>query len=260
MKKPTKTAKGNHDPAWLLIALKDLHVEKGFNVRADMGDLIGLSQDIAANGLKRPPEVREKGGKYVLVEGHRRLAAIRLANKTGAKIEKITCLREARGATEADRIFSVLSNNNGLPLDPFEECEAFSRILGFGTKIKDIARRIGHGQDYVETRLALKGAIPELRQACKDGRVSMSNVARLSAQGPEFQREYLKRFSKRIESADVAASEGRFKPVGKRVLNRELNRFPEGQLSSDRIVGYRLGLQRALGYTVTLTDLGIVEE
>lgn len=132
-------------------------VERGFNVRADMGDLEPLAADIAAHGVLVPIQIRRREkGLYYLVDGHRRLAAAKLA-----KCKSIPCVMEVRGTTAEGRIFSMLSRNAGKPLTDAEQGEAYRRLLGFGCGLAEIARRTGHGKPYIEGCLQL-ASHPEL--------------------------------------------------------------------------------------------------
>jgi hypothetical protein len=50
--------------------------EPGFNTRYDFGDLVALTEDIAANGVIDPLKVRKDGAFIWLVNGDRRLTAV----------------------------------------------------------------------------------------------------------------------------------------------------------------------------------------
>ena len=76
-----KTAK------YVRLTLDQVQIEDGFNARIVQGDIKGLANSIAANGVKEPLRGYPiAGGKYVVVNGHRRVAAIKLAQETTGEV------------------------------------------------------------------------------------------------------------------------------------------------------------------------------
>lgn len=171
----------------LLIPLENISEEEGYNVREDYGDLDELAESLAKNGQKEPLTVRMSGdGKTaVLVNGHRRIRALPLANtKFGASFKAAWCIPEEKGANEESRIFDLFTRNSGKPLTPMEQAIAIKRLVDFNWKIKDIAAKIGKKVKYVNNILDLCAASKELRDAVQSGVIS-TTAAVMLAKAPE---------------------------------------------------------------------------
>jgi ParB/RepB/Spo0J family partition protein len=138
-----------------------IEVQEGFNLRTDFGEDFGeFCADIAANKVREPITVhRTKEGRYFVRNGHRRLMA---AQKAG--LESIPCMLEEKSLSDIEVIFACLSGNNAKPFTDAEKGEGFRRLLGFGCKLPDLAKRTGHTVAFIKGCLAL-AASPEMREA-----------------------------------------------------------------------------------------------
>ena len=139
-----------------------LNTESGYNVRIDYGDIPGLARSIKNNGMRRPVEVRLINGQLVVEDGHRRMAAVLylLTRQEPITFVPITILPTTYNPT--DRIFSLLVSNDGKPLTPIEEAQAYNRLVDAGLKAEDIAKKVGKSLSTVTDRLLLLRADPEL--------------------------------------------------------------------------------------------------
>lgn len=157
-----------------------LTVEHGFNHRIHWGDLEALAADIEANGLDQPLKIRKvKNTETIfIVAGHRRHRAIttilipqgRWQDPENPKqIRTVYCYSEAQGTTQADRLFSQIAGNTGLPYTLLEKARVYQDILCADTTIKPaaLARRSG------ETKQAVSDALCLVNQGCS---VLISNV------------------------------------------------------------------------------------
>ncbi len=216
-----------------------IEIEPGFNVRTDMGDMASLTADIRFHGVKMPLQIRREGARYFLIDGHRRLQAA-----LAAVCRTVPCVMEERGATEADRVFSMLSRNAGKPLTDVEQGEAYRRLIGFGNSLKAIAKRTGHTPEYIQGCMTL-AAHPELAKAG----MRPTAAGKLANAPTSKQAEAVTRGAKTGADVDEVL-EGKIKWVGKRKIKRELARF-NGAWDTVRLtekqMGYIAGLEFVMG-------------
>ena len=193
-----------HPPHFAELPLDQLHVS-GANVRAHGADqdLDGLIANIRAHGLIQPLVVRRAGeageDRYEVVAGQRRLLALRrLAEeradgRTGERADRppTACCQiidvDAAGATAV----SLSENVERLPMDAFDQCEAFRRLTGHGLGIKEIAGRFGIAPKQVKQRLALAGLPEPIQALARDRTLSRDDAQRLALASGERQAAWL---------------------------------------------------------------------
>jgi len=131
------------------VAIAAILVQEGFNVRKDMGDIDALAQSIAAIGQKVPligVKVRGKD-EFTLTAGHRRLAAIKLANeKYGANITHANVMSDK--GDDKGRVLTMLLDGEGAKkLTAAELAAGFKRLKEeHGMKPKEIGATVGISQ------------------------------------------------------------------------------------------------------------------
>lgn len=167
------------------IAIEDIHVDPDFNVRLDTPDLRGkigeLRDSILEIGYMRskPLIVRLTADKrVVLVDGHCRLAAVRLANAQDAGILNLPCLPEPKGTTDNERDLMLLTANNGLPMGPLEQATVIKRMISRGWSEVDIGKKIGKTRQHVANLLDLAGAPEGVRVMVVQGAVSATEAVK----------------------------------------------------------------------------------
>ncbi len=121
-----------------------------------------LAASIQAHGLLQNLQVRDgKGGKFEVVAGGRRLAALkRLAkSKAIAKSAEIPCnVLEDEDAAE----ISLAENVVRLPMHPADQYDAFKAMADAGKGPEEIAARFGCSPAVVKQRLKLASVSPRL--------------------------------------------------------------------------------------------------
>jgi ParB family transcriptional regulator, chromosome partitioning protein len=125
--------------------------EPKFDLRIDSGNISELATSINRHGLLHPIVVRPSGGKFELIAGSRRLAAVRLLGW-----RKISCQIIELNDQEAFEV-ALAENVNRKTLDPFEEARAFDDYVkryGWGSE-SELARKLGKSVSYVSRRLKL---------------------------------------------------------------------------------------------------------
>ncbi|MEK6829768.1 MAG: ParB/Srx family N-terminal domain-containing protein [Nanoarchaeota archaeon] len=133
------------------VAIDAIVVEEGFNVRGELKLVDELAKSIATVGQKNAIEGYKVRGeeKFVLTRGHRRLAAIKLANekyigKEGYLKEKITHVNVMPGsANEKDRTIGMLLDGEATqPLTNAEMVKGIKRLLDMDIDPKEIVRSL----------------------------------------------------------------------------------------------------------------------
>ncbi len=142
-----------------------------------------LAASIAAHGLLQSLAVRPlvdgegaDTGKFEVIGGGRRLAALRLLakRKAVAKTAPVPCLIHDAGTAEE---LSLAENVVRASLHPADEVEAFERLHrehGFGAE--EIAARFGVTPAVVRQRLRLGAASPRLMALYREGTINLDQL------------------------------------------------------------------------------------
>ena len=116
------------------------------------GDVDDLAASIRAQGILQPLLVTPEG---VVVAGHRRLAAARLAG-----LDAVPALARPVGEREQLELMLV-ENLQRQALSPLQEARAFQRLLDGGLTRAEVARRVGVPAATVQERLLILRLVPE---------------------------------------------------------------------------------------------------
>jgi ParB-like chromosome segregation protein Spo0J len=152
---------------------RQIEVDPTWNSRTDYGDLEELSADIETNGLLVPLDIKKVGNRLVLVNGERRLRAIKMAINRGAEFPFVKCEIAKPGISDVEAMLLQLGTNRGKPFEPLEEAEGYRRLEAWGLPVAQIAKRSGKSVQHVRGRLQLVQAGPDVRQAIKDKAVPL---------------------------------------------------------------------------------------
>lgn len=130
------------------------------NVRRDVGNVVELANSITEQGILQPlvvaPYLVDKPygevTKYVIIAGHRRHAAAKLAN-----VDSLPCVLREDLDTEPKQLVAMLvENTQRTDLTVTEEADAYQALLEFpGYNIKSVAKATGRSQSLVRSRVAL---------------------------------------------------------------------------------------------------------
>lgn len=167
----------------------DLLVDNPANPRRDVGDVSTLADSIRSVGLLEPlvvvraetyragiaePTVEMDDGRYVLVAGHRRKAAARLAGLT-----EVPCvLREDLTGNQA-RLAMLLENLERSDLTVLEEAQAYAELVELELSQDEIAARVGRSQSHISKRLDLLKLPEEGRQLVMDKAITLDDARAL---------------------------------------------------------------------------------
>lgn len=159
--KPTDAASSVDTFALIPLALLDPDPN---NVRDELTGIEDLAASIFQLNLQQPLRVRavetvEGEVRYMVLAGHRRLAAITM--NAGAEpplwVGDVPCMIAPDNITDDDVTASMLVENlQRADLNPVEEARAFERLTKqYRYKRADLALKIGRSESYVADRLSL---------------------------------------------------------------------------------------------------------
>jgi ParB family chromosome partitioning protein len=116
------------------------------------------------------------GGRAVLVDGYRRVAALRRLGRDRAWVECWPC-------AVAEAVLGVLARSRSRSFAAIEEALLLRELTqGLGLSQLDVARRCGRDESWVNRRLKLLSALPEAALAAvRDGRLSSWAAVRVIA-------------------------------------------------------------------------------
>lgn len=114
------------------------------------------------------------GEGLVLIDGYRRVAALRRVGRDIASVERWTC-----DVTEA--LLGLLARTQNRPLASIEEALLMRELMqGAGLSQHDLARRCGRDASWVNRRLQLLSGLPDAAlTAVRDGRLSSWAASRI---------------------------------------------------------------------------------
>ena len=176
-KKPTQTSTSHDsvDPEGLVYLATDLIVPNPNQPRQvfDEDSLMALADSMKTAGLMQPIVVRPRAGEetYELVAGERRWRAAQFAGMTQIP----TLVRDLDDQSAAE--WALIENLQREDLNPIDRAEAFDRlVVDFGVTQKEIATQLGIDRSSVANVLRLNDLEPTIKDAVRDGRLSMGHA------------------------------------------------------------------------------------
>jgi ParB/RepB/Spo0J family partition protein len=131
----------------------------------DKDKLKELAASIKSQGIIEPITVaNSNNGQYKIITGERRFKASKIAG-----LSEIPCI--IKTVSEQDILsIQLIENLQRENLNPVEESYAIKKLIGNGTKQKDVAKLIGKSQPYISQLLKIL-ELPEnvLQKAAKNG-------------------------------------------------------------------------------------------
>jgi ParB family transcriptional regulator, chromosome partitioning protein len=121
-----------------------------------------------------PVEPREGGGRLVLIDGYRRVAALRRLGRDTVRVECWPC-------NLAEALLGLLARNQGRPFAAIEEALLLRELVqGLGLSQQEVARRSGRDASWVTRRLQLISGLPDAALvAVREGRLSSWAASRV---------------------------------------------------------------------------------
>jgi ParB family chromosome partitioning protein len=146
------------------------------NVRDDLDGIDELAASIRANGVLQPLIVNNTGSALVVTDGHRRLAAARLA-----QVPALVCIVES-GADERRVVTTMLAAAMHQQLRPIEQAKAFQRLRDEGVTTADIARSTGYTTALIRARLLLLELPDEAQDMVEEQTLTIGQATALAKQ------------------------------------------------------------------------------
>ncbi|TGP52498.1 ParB/RepB/Spo0J family partition protein [bacterium M00.F.Ca.ET.230.01.1.1] len=159
------------------------------NVRriTDKGDRAALAASIEHHGLIQNLVVRkaEKGNKYEVVAGGRRLDALTLLMKDGRSVEGVTVtkdypVRVVMKAEGSDTEISLAENVQRVGMHPVDEITAYRELVEQGAEVENIAARFGQSVVTVRQRLKLASLSPRILDVMRDDEINLEQARALA--------------------------------------------------------------------------------
>jgi ParB-like chromosome segregation protein Spo0J len=192
---------------------------------------------------------------FVLVDGFRRVTALRRLGYDRASIEQWDC-------AIAEALLAVLARTQDRPFAAIEEALLLKELInGSGLSQHEVGRRCGRDHSWVNRRLALLSALPDRALAAvRDGRLSVWSAARVLCPVARANGDHADRLLTALEQAPLSTRDlGRwfeeYRKAGKAVRARmveqpgllldalkerdelrdgaKLGRGPEGECAND---------------------------
>lgn len=155
-------------------------IETGWNPRTNF-EIDDLKSSIQINGfyIDKPLLLNRRGAELILVDGERRLRAVRALIEEGEPIVAVPAVLEISQDPAVLLARALAANQNNQPLEPEEEAGAFQRLQAYGWTVNAIAAQVGRSVSYVYARLKLLEASPDVQAARRDGSITTSDAVRV---------------------------------------------------------------------------------
>ncbi|MCZ0983791.1 ParB/RepB/Spo0J family partition protein [Streptomyces diastatochromogenes] len=171
------------------------------NPRDEIGDVSDLVETLTEVGqitaitvatteayLANRPERRtelDDGAAYVVIDGHRRLKAVREA---GLPTIKVMLGDEFASTDETLLEAAYIANARRKDLSELEDAQALQQLVKFYGSQHKAAKRLGISQPLISQKLSLLSLTPELQADLEAGRRNVSHLRNMAKLSPEQQR------------------------------------------------------------------------
>jgi ParB family chromosome partitioning protein len=175
--------------------------------------LTDLAASIREHGVLQPILVRPVGNQFELIAGERRWRASRMAER--AAIPAIVVEFDEQTALEV----SIIENLQREDVSPLEEATMFRKMLDLGYSVRQLAQKIGKDKGYVENRIRLAEAPPEIRELVSLRRDTISHAYELMKIGDERTR---RRLAKKVAAGELTLAKLRAMTGGEPIDHPEV--------------------------------------
>jgi ParB/RepB/Spo0J family partition protein len=159
--------------------------------------LVELADSIREHGVLQPILVRPVGSQFELIAGERRWRASRMAQRDS--IPAIVVEFDDETALEV----SIIENLQREDISPLEEAAMFRKMTDLGYSLRQLAQKIGKDKGYVENRIRLAEAPPEIRELVSLRKDTLSHAYELMKVKDERTR---RRLAKKVAAGELTLS------------------------------------------------------
>jgi ParB family chromosome partitioning protein len=159
--------------------------------------LVELADSIREHGVLQPILVRPVGSQFELIAGERRWRASRMAQRDS--IPAIVVEFDDETALEV----SIIENLQREDVSPLEEAAMFRKMTDLGYSLRQLAQKIGKDKGYVENRIRLAEAPPEIRELVSLRKDTLSHAYELMKVKDERTR---RRLAKKVAAGELTLS------------------------------------------------------
>lgn len=188
------------------------------NGRLDFGDLNELANSIEENGLRVPIFVKKirNEDRYTLIQGKRRMKAIKLLLDRGIDIQGIKCFVTAKNYSIETSLFDQIILNDGKPYSSLEQGVVFSQLVERGYSVQDIAKKTGKNNTHIATCIEMASLPKKVRDLVAAQAISGLTAVNLS--------KVVKTEEELIEQVETAVEHSPSSPDGtkKKVTNKSI--------------------------------------
>jgi ParB family chromosome partitioning protein len=174
--------------------------------------LTELADSIREHGVLQPILVRPVGSQYELIAGERRWRASRMAQRES--IPAIVVEFDDETALEV----SIIENLQREDVTPLEEASMFRKMTDLGYSVRQLAQKIGKDKGYVENRIRLAEAPPEIRELVSVRKDTLSHAYELMKIPDERTR---RRLAKKVAAGELTLAKLRAITGGEAPETRE---------------------------------------
>lgn len=246
-------------PAGIQLISVDRLIPHPDNPRKELGDLTELAESIRDNGILQNltvvpamlvptvwqeicarPDVEDVEASYVVVIGHRRMAAAKLAGLT-----ELPCV--IANMTPQEQVRTMLMENmQRADLTPYEQAQGFQMMLDLGESVESIAESTDFSESTVRRRLKMATLDQETLREVSDRQISMRDFDRLAQiEDPEIRNECLKaigtnNFDREVEGKLRDQRRAKVRPLIEEELGKsDLREIPDRDRYSNKYESVR---------------------
>ena len=216
--------------------------------------LTELADSIREHGVLQPILVRPVGNSYELIAGERRWRASRMAQRES--IPAIVVEFDDETALEV----SIIENLQREDVSPLEEASMFRKMTDLGYSVRQLAQKIGKDKGYVENRMRLADAPPEIRELVSVRKDTLSHAYELMKIPDERTR---RRLAKKVAAGELTlaklraitggeAPEAHEKATPKRRARTVAGQVAAAKSTDDSLVNNRVRLAGAVDELVEI--------
>lgn len=216
--------------------------------------LTELAASIREHGILQPILVRPIGSQFELIAGERRWRASRMAGRE--TIPAIVAEFDEETALEV----SIIENLQREDVSPLEEAAMFQKMTDLGYSVRQLAQKIGKDKGYVENRMRLADAPPEVRELVSLRKDTLSHAYELMKIGDERTR---RRLARRVAAGELSLARLRAITAGdeaerpdeakpKRRARTVAGRLVAVQMADDALINNRARLAEAIDELVAI--------